>query len=195
MGRTDSGAAAEVSRGEGVYLNTSISAKSEAVSTQDASREQAGAVSAPLRGLMLLCGAVGACVLAAWVWMIDRQAGEFVLVDYAIAKNVVATLPKLFVFGVIGMIGLGALGFLWALLKDHRLHSLVRWARDWAMRHKLLALLLVVSAVIGSVDVYEFMMGSEPRADKAGQKHIYMLREDVKVWLLFGATIMGALGW
>ncbi len=147
----------------------------------------------PLRGLLLLAGAVGFSVLATWMWMLGRVDGQFVLLD---KETVAATLPLVLVLAVVGCAALGMAGVIWALMRDGQLRGAIGWCLAWCKSHPLLAAMVLIVAALGAMDLYEVLVDAEARRFNRGkgmELRKYMVREDVKSWLLFVATVMLAL--
>jgi hypothetical protein len=146
-----------------------------------------------LRAAMLLAGAIGAGLMSVWAWMLNRVDGRFVLMDQ---KVEVAVLPKALVLGAVAAFCIGAAGVVWALRSDSRLRATLTWLWRQARAHPLLAALLMLAMALGAADFYELFIDAEARRwnRQAGVgRRVYMLREDVKAWLVLAATLMTAL--
>lgn len=180
-------------RVKGDDLNSMLSANpTQAIATPMISSSAQGAAS-PIRGMMLLAGAVGCGLLSIWIWMLGRVDGRFVLLD---REHVAATLPNWLVMATAAGAGLGFAGLVWALLRDSRLRSAIAWCFTWMKQHRLASCLIAAIIALGAIDLYELFVDAEVkrynRSEGTGLRK-YMIREDVKAWLLFTSTLMAAL--
>ena len=178
---------------KGEFLNSSIIANSNPTVSQTASHVGTQSQASPLRAIMLAAGALGLGLCSIWIWMLGREDGRFVLVDMTV---VAATLPTMLVLAAAACAGLGCAGVVWALLRDQRLRGALAWCAAWIKLHPAMALFIAAIAAFGAVDVYELFVDAEARRYDRTQGiglRKYMIREDLKVWLLLGSTLMTAL--
>ncbi len=147
----------------------------------------------PLRAMLLILGAAGTGMLSVWSWMLERVNGSFVLRD---GEQIVARLPIGEVIAVLLATALGGIGVIWALLRDQRLRTTIAWIIQWIKQHPLAAGVMAIVLMLGVVDGYELFVDAETRRwnrDKGVGLRAYMVREDLKGWLLFASTVMTAL--
>ncbi len=142
------------------------------------------------RGLILWAAAAACGTLSAWITLIDRHDGGFVLSATDDGRPV-ASLPMELVGAVAAITAIGFLATLVSIWTDPRARGALTWAFGWLRKHPLWAALLGISALLGSVDVYELLYDAYNQ--KRGLR-IWILREDLQTWLAFAASIMGALG-
>ena len=142
-----------------------------------------------VRAVLLLCAAGATALLAGWVTMLSSDgAGGFIL--RRSDEWVVASVPT-WVMGLAGLLivaGIVAAAASWRL--DARLRHAAAWLRDWAHGHRAACAFLVLVAITTAVDVYELLY--DPFNHRSGLRP-YMLREDLRAWLLLGAAGMAAL--
>lgn len=146
-------------------------------------------VSTAMGAAALLLGAVGLGVLSVWVPLLDRHEDGFALVALGDPRPV-AMVPAWAMIAVLLAIASGVVGLLVTLLHDGRLRRAVGWCWRWLAGHRLWASLLLVTVGAGAVDFYELMY--DPYNKKTGTR-VWMLREDLQIWMAFGAAVMGAL--
>ena len=178
---------------KGDFLNSTISANSSHTVSPAASTVCTTSQASPLRALLLSAGAFGFGLLSVWIWMLGSEDGRFVLLDMGV---IAATLPTPLVFAAAAGAGLGVAGFIWALLRDERLRGTLAWCVTWGKRHPALAILITAIAAFGAIDFYELFVDAEARRYNRNEGiglRKYMIREDLKVWLLLASTLMTAL--
>ncbi len=178
---------------KGDVLNSMLSANPTRaiVAPMICSAAQGGA--SPVRGMMLLAGAVGCGLLSVWLWMLGRVDGRFVLLD---REHVAATLPDWLVLATAAGAGLGFIGLVLAFLHDARLRSGLAWCFTWMKQHRTASCIIAVIIALGAIELYELFVDAEARRYNRNQGaglRKYMIREDLKAWLLFTSTLMAAL--
>ena len=140
--------------------------------------------------VMLIVGSAGLSVLAAWAWWLQRDGGRFVLAQEVGGEHLtLAELPTGLVLAVLSAAALGGVGMIWAIIGDAPLRDSLRWCGAWASRHPLLTLLLLASAALGSLDIYELVYDPFSRVQRFGA---WMVRQDLRSGLQLAATL--ALG-
>jgi hypothetical protein len=171
--------------------NSSNSAN--AVQASEQSNTHPNPTGSMLRALMLLVGAVGCGVLASVSWMLDKNESGFVLLD---REKVVSQVPTVVVLLMLGMIAVGGVGLLMALFKDTRLRASIGWCFNWCKRYPKTAIVILAVITFGAFDLYEVMVNADARRnnrDMPNKFRAFMVREDMKAWLLMSSTLMTAL--
>ncbi len=141
----------------------------------------------PGRALLLFIGAASLAVLGAWARFLSGGPGGLVLSeDQRVLGHVPMWLAGLVVMGAL----LGAVGFLITLLRSDVLHGAMKWAGAWVKGHPWWSLALLITVLLGAVDVYEILY--DPFGKRWGP-FVYRARDDVQGWLWFGAAVLGGL--
>ncbi len=141
-----------------------------------------------VRALLLLLGAVSLAVLGAWARFITRGPGGLVLSeDQRVLGHVPMWLAGLVVVGAM----LGAVGLVVTLWRDEVVHGAMKWVLTWVKGHPWWSVLLVMGVMLGAVDGYEILY--DPFGKRWGP-FVYRARDDVQMWLWFGAAVLGGLG-
>ena len=142
-----------------------------------------------IQAMLLLVGMAGTALLSVWIPLLDRQGGGYALKSLDDGRTV-ASLPSWLVMTALVATVIGGLGLASSLWRDSRLHMALKWCGRWAAGHPWLSLLMIAAVVGGAIDIYELVY--DPFVGERGLRP-WMLREDLQVWLLLGAALLGGL--
>lgn len=139
--------------------------------------------------VLALVGTAGFALLSFWIPLLDRSGNQFLLRASDDGRDL-AELPTWLVAATVAAAATGGLGLLLALWRDQRISSALAWCGRWFGANPWLGVALVLVVAAGAVDVYELVY--DPYQGRSGLR-VWMLREDLQMWLSLGAAILGAL--
>ncbi len=151
--------------------------------------QSVGGVGLAASAVFALMGTVGLVMLSVWTPLLDREHGQYLL-KASDDGRVLTMVPDWLVGAALVASLLGALGALAALWTDRRVYTALGWCRRWMAAHPWFGALIVMVMACGSLDMYELLYNP---FDRRWGLQIWMLREDVQLWLSLAAAVLGGL--